>query len=293
MMDTSFDNKAFRDDVLTNLQNALVMGVYTVVRDGLKYKLSEEDNNIVEIIGLDNYDFEGNEGVLHLAGADKVAKGAFSFIDAITEVEGYDIIAIDKDAFLKCNNLVKVNLPKVKELGESSLAYNFKLTSVDAPECVELKSEALACCFTLSSLNLPKLETCKSRVFKSCYNLTEVEFDNLTDIGVGLFKDCINLIKVRLRNFEGYSMSETFKGCKNLKIVELPKAKAISDDTFIGAEEIEEIIAPKIIIRDDVVASLKHLCVLYISYISKGDSYDRAEEPTFIKENCIKKYCKL
>ena len=280
-----FDNQAFRDDILKQLHNQLLIGIEEPVeRDGLLYSLSPDGKDKVVIVGNKNYDFKANDGVLYLAGADEVATKAFMLCAAI-KLDCMDVTVIQNHAFYNCESLVSLRGDKIIFIGDMAFAYNYKLESLVLPECQTFGNACFKLCYSIKDVKLPELRSCGDEAFNGCDGITMLKLDNLEEIGRMSFANCSRLTKISLSKFNGFYALKPFLGCDNLKVAVLPSISMISNDFFEGASNIEELLAPFASIRLCCVNTLSSLCILCVSHISNDETFATEEEPEFIRQN--------
>lgn len=158
----------------------------------------------------DSVFFNSKIETVHLPdGLQKMGKYAFA-LSSIKSIDIPDDVAIiSKGAFLKCTNLIKVNLSSnCKQLCEGAFWGCSSLTSIDIPDNVAsiegnyssfdynpaYRSTRMGCfedCINLQSVHLPKgLTTLSTAAFNGCTNLKYLLLpDNLQDVNLLSFKD--------------------------------------------------------------------------------------------------------
>ena len=173
--------------------------------DGLKYKVTTESPNTVELVGY--------EGV-HPSGAFVIP----------AEVNGYSLTSIGRYAFVNCTGLTSVTIPNsVTRICRYAFSGCIGLTSVTIPEGVtEIGSKAFYQCTRLTSVTIPK-------------SVTGIE--GVTELGSGIFIECTRLTSVTLEsNFivsSGSSMVYIF-GDQVLEYVIGDAVTSIGTSAFMG-----------------------------------------------------------
>lgn len=100
---------------------------------------------------------------------------------------------IGSHAFSYCNNLVKVDLPKVKSIGDFSFYLCKSLLQVNLPEVENIILNSFSQCTSLIDLNISKVKKIGYGAFNNCTSLDYIYLKEVTNIDNEAFKDCINL----------------------------------------------------------------------------------------------------
>lgn len=194
------------------------------------------------------YTYEVSDGKATITDMDESA--AVGDISIPSELGGYPVTAIGKEAFYSCDALTSVIIPDgVTEIGEEAFSKCYKLASITLPDSVtEIGRGAFFFCSALTSITLPEgVTTIGNYVFSSCIILDEIEVSpenpNYTSVdGVLFTKDMKTLIQYP----EGKSNSEyaipdgvttigdnAFFSCDFLTSVTIPDSvKTIGDRAF-------------------------------------------------------------
>ncbi|MBR5799772.1 MAG: leucine-rich repeat protein [Lachnospiraceae bacterium] len=151
----------------------------------------------------------------------------------LTAITANDVTSVGNNAFANCSSLKTVKMSKLETIGSKAFQY-----------CSALNAGMSW------SANLTSIE---SGAFKGCgfesINLSAVGTEGLT-LGTGVFESCTNLVSVVFSSGMTEIADSTFKGCKNLKNVNLNPTGSVSNITticenaFNGCAALERIILP-------------------------------------------------
>ncbi len=161
---------------------------------------------------------------------------SISIPDSVTE--------IGDGVFMGCSSLTSAKLPANIEVIPNSLFYCTNLESIDIPETVTKIEDNVFDATKLSEVKLPEnLKNIGAYAF-SCTDLTEINLPlSVKHIGKGAFS--YNLFESFVIDWQTISKipAETFRGCDNLKRVEIKgEIKEIGVKAFNGCNALEEII---------------------------------------------------
>ena len=185
----------------------------------------------LEEIGHGCFSASSIERIVIPKGLEKVPDRAFSSCRSLKEVtfeEGSRLNAIEEYAFWGCTALAKIDFPEgLKGIGKNAFYCCERLKGVQFPDGLERIRER---CFSYSGLVRLVLPT------------------GVSEIGAGAFQNCKQLKRARLREGSssvlGRLKAETFAGCENLEIVEIPNSvERIEEDCFKDTK-IEELALP-------------------------------------------------
>lgn len=129
---------------------------------------------------------------------------------------------IEKKAFCKCNNLVKINIPDgVATIGISAFQSCDNLTTVTMPNNVtSMGNSAFEKCASLTNINISEgLTIIGDSVFYGCTSLESIAIpEGVTTIESGAFEDCSSLTSVIIQKGVTSIDEYAFWGCDDLTI---------------------------------------------------------------------------
>lgn len=175
-----------------------------------------------------------------------IGQGLFADCTQLQEVSlPKDAITLEKDAFMGCTALTKIEIPaSINSILPSSGCTALESISLSganshyqSKDGVLLNGDATAILWfpmgKKGEYTLPSSITSIGKyAFKECSIETFILPDNLTTIGQGAFMDS-KVKEVRLPNLLKTVPSNTFQGCKQLKVVHLgSKTELLSDYVF-------------------------------------------------------------
>ena len=164
----------------------------------------------------------------------------------------YSIVAIDKNAFIKCSHITGIDIPEgVTTIGAaafhgcnslSSLHFPASLTDIGASsfgECYKLSNVTFAVGSMLSTIGLNAFDACRlitsitlptsviniDGAFSNCSGLTSIVVPpSVTTIGGATFANCTNLESVLLKGTVSSLGKMAFMNCTKLNSLNLPDA---------------------------------------------------------------------
>ena len=162
---------------LLSTMTALADVGYEFTVDGLKYKITSEDPNTVELSG-----YVGKK------------KPSGDFVIPAT-VNGYLVTGIGNQVFYECSDLTSIEIPNsVTSIGYRAFQGCSGLTSVTIPNSVtSIGYNAFSSCRGLTSITIPNsVISIGSEAFFGCSGLTSIKIPNsVTSISYGMFQRCI------------------------------------------------------------------------------------------------------
>ncbi len=139
------------------------------------------------------------------------------------QLGGYQITAIDNNAFKAKNTLESVTLPDgVTSIGQYSFMNCTKLESISLPYGLKtIGYGAFNGCTKLTSLKLPNtVTTLGTNSFKGCTSLKSVSLPNsMTAIGNSVFANCTSLESVIIPSSIKTINANAFSGCTSLTTI--------------------------------------------------------------------------
>ncbi len=226
---TYIGSDSFRN--CSNLVEISGEGVDTIHFNAFDCCTSLTDVDFENLSIIRNYGFYkcNNLSNISFDGVTYLGKYALSYCNMITEVSSDTITNVSDYSFYYMNGLNTVNLPNVTNISKGCFSYCNNLKNINLPKVTNLDSKAFEKCIALEKIFLPKLKTMDSGgyQFSECNMLSEVDFPNFTGSIFGYcFNNDTSLSVVKLpKAYASYNYS--FKGCNNLSMLYIPKAKYI------------------------------------------------------------------
>lgn len=224
-------------------------------------------NQTVHLDGC-TYQFNNYYQYYELASVDYFSSDRQGVFEVPTDIEGYPVGEINKDAFrnnkdLKklimsdtidsiginafygCENLEEIHFSaQLRSVGKYAFAGSSALTEVTLPENVSSVGErAFVNCRSLANASLPSsLNKIPDYCFAGCTNLTEVVVGNaVSSIGVGAFSGCTSLERINLPQSLDTIDRFAFENC-GLKEVTVPNGtKVIGEYAFSGCSQLQSV----------------------------------------------------
>ena len=195
--------------------------------------------------------------------------GNDSVVNVPESIDGYRVVSLGSECFLRKTNIVKVNIPSTVKSIRARAFMESGIREITIPETVTqlsgsafYKSENLervvikapitkiemntfAKCFNLKSVVLPNtIREIDSYAFQYCRSLTSINIpSSLKEINRAVFEGCSSLVSIDLKNCESIS-SYTFSGCTNLQNVKMEKCRGIGN-IFRYCTSLKEIRIPE------------------------------------------------
>ena len=178
--------------------------------------------------------------------------GKNTVVNVPESIDGYRVVSLGSECFLRKTNVVKVNIPStVKSIGarafkesgireitipetvtylSGSVFYecdNLEKVVIKAP-VTKIEMNTFNGCSNLRSVALPNtIREIDSYVFQNCRNLISINIpSSLKELNRAVFEGCASLVSIDLKNCESIS-SDTVSGCTNLQNVKMEKCRAI------------------------------------------------------------------
>ena len=138
--------------------------------------------------------------------------------------------------FSKCKNLIKVNLPLIRELGKYAFSGCYKLESASLDNLEILDTCAFEYCSSLQDVYLPKVTKIKEMAFGGTWTgtskkLKNIFIPNVVEIGYNAFGGCVELESIDLPKVEIIG-SWAFEQCKSLKKINAQQVRKIYSGAF-------------------------------------------------------------
>ncbi len=150
-----------------------------------------------------------------------------------SELGGKKVSGIGSCAFLKCNRLTDIDIPKgVTNIDEYAFSMCSSLTNIKIPESViSIGDNAFYDCDGLTSVEIPgSVTSVGDSMFEDCSSLTSVVMlDGVREIGFCMFKYCTKLKHVVIPEGVTEISSEAFRDCTSLMSLIIPESV-----TYIG-----------------------------------------------------------
>eukprot|EP00984_Skeletonema_dohrnii_P009408 scaffold3606_cov76-Skeletonema_dohrnii-CCMP3373.AAC.1 len=151
---------------------------------------------------------------------------------SIEEVECHiDVKTVQEYAFYNCPSLRIVIMRGVKVVNGFAFYDCKALTIVECDKLERIGAEAFDGCKSLTSINLPSARIVERSAFYNCTALTNVKFGkDLETIGECAFYRCTSLQRITIPLKDGMNIADdTFRGCENLKRVDLVEEAVLRD----------------------------------------------------------------
>lgn len=169
----------------------------------------------------------------------------------ITEVD-YAGTFIGAHAFRTCIKLTRVNAENVVTINENAFAGCSLLEEINIPNCENVYGSAFGSCTVLRKLNLPKMTNYYSgSIANGCTALEEVDLPVYAGaLQTQSFKTCRSLVDVNIPKVTGIS-TYAFQSCTSLMLLDLPAVTKIDANAFYGASKLNTIV-----LRSETVCTL-------------------------------------
>lgn len=163
-----------------------------------------------------------------------------------TQINGTEIVAVDKNGFFDFDELGAIELPStLTTLGDMAFMGADNLKQITIPDKVSAISKAcFKSCDSLSSVKFGSgLTDICDQAFYGCKSLTSVAPNKgMKNIGISAFELCTNLNKVILPSSLETIGGAAFKDCKSLTEITIPsKVTRIDANTFAGCKALKSV----------------------------------------------------
>lgn len=195
--------------------------------------------------------------------------GSDTVVNVPESIDGYRVVSLGSECFLRKTNVVKVNIPSTVKSIRARAFMESGIREITIPETVtQLSGSAFySCnnlerviikapitkiemntfngCSNLKSVTLPNtIREIDSYVFQNCRSLTSINIpSSLKELNRAVFENCSSLVSIDLKNCESIS-SNTFSGCTNLQNVKMEKCREIGN-IFRYCTSLKEIRIPE------------------------------------------------
>lgn len=195
--------------------------------------------------------------------------GNDSVVNVPESIDGYQVVSLGSECFLRKTNVVKVNIPSTVKSIRARAFMESGIREITIPETVtqlsgsafyrcnnlervvikapitKIEMNTFAKCFNLKSVVLPNtIREIDSYAFQYCRSLISINIpSSLKVLNRAVFEDCSSLVSIDLKNCESIS-SNTFSGCTNLQNVKMEKCREIQN-IFRYCTSLKEIRIPE------------------------------------------------
>ena len=215
-------------------------------KNNLKYKVTSENPNTVELVGYKSQP----SGALEIPAS------------VVNGDNDYEVTSIGNSAF-GATSLTSVKIPSgVTTISQWAFEYCTNLKSVifaERSQLTILNKGAFDTCSSLMSINIPEgVTSIGDYAFYSCRSLTSINIpSSVTSIGGLAFASCSNLISVTFA--EGSQLTNigqsAFRYCSNLTSISIPEGvKSINDHAFSDCSNLTSFTIPKYVTSIDKAA---------------------------------------
>ena len=182
-------------------------------------------------------------GVIDIAGVKNVGSTAFQDSkENLTKLNLPDVVNIGTNSFYACEKLIEINAPNLEELGEGAFGNTFALTSISLPKAKKIGNRAFQSESAgslgqsvrygiLANVNIPEVEMVGEDAFNSCQQLLSIDIPNLKDLRAAAFARCLNLDHVHFDLIDSVPRS-AFYVCNKLTDFSFKSAKRIGSHAF-------------------------------------------------------------
>lgn len=188
-----------------------------------------------------------------------------------SQINGYKVKSIQKEAFLDCKNLTSVIIPdgitsiedeafkgctaltsikipsSVTTIGNSAFYDCSALTSIDIPSSVKtIGNYAFSGCYAFTTINIPtSVTSIGDRAFWGCYALASIDIpSSVTNIGDWALCECSSLEKLEIPSGLSKIPEALCFDCDNLQEVVIPNSvKVIEGAAFQHCENLKSVIS--------------------------------------------------
>jgi len=165
-------------------------------------------------------------------------------------MDGYRVEAIGEGAFILCNSLVTLTLPRgLMTIGKDAFLQCDNLVSVLLPDGITIIGEAsFYACDNLRNITLPDSLSCiEHRAFSLCKRLLLSKLPgNLISIGDGTFANCDSFISLALPDGLISIGGSAFEGCDKLSSISMPDSLvSIGEGVFANCDGLINVSLPR------------------------------------------------
>lgn len=150
-------------------------------------------------------------------------------VEEVVIMESAGITEIPDYAFLGCNNLRKVILPKtIRKIGFQAFSECTALEEINFPDGLEdIGSNSFTYCRNLKDVKFPdSLKHIGHNAFSFCDSLTHVDLpDSIEEVESYAFSDCSSLKRAKLPANDRLLGELIFNCCPKLEIIVMPSVK--------------------------------------------------------------------
>lgn len=178
-----------------------------------------------------------------------IGNGSFQGCGQLTDVElSASVNSIGENAFNNCKNLKRLELnSSLIRIGETAFSGCTKLEDVLINcDTIEVASSAFQNCANVKHVKISGVAHLGDEAFVGCSALNYLEICGSAQIGNRTFYECIALEEVILKGIHNSIGGSSFKGCKNLSVVEVDSLSSleIGENAFQDCVKLSEFNLP-------------------------------------------------
>ena len=146
---------------------------------------------------------------------------------------------IKAGAFCSCPRLGRAVIPGVEVVEQAAFFGCKVLEYIECDKLERVEQHAFSCCESLSSIDLPSVQIVEEAAFLSCPVLKDATFGQTLEAIKGcVFEYCQSLERTTIPLKRGVVVYNAFKGCENLKYVDLVEGAVLHET--INTLQLEE-----------------------------------------------------